>query len=551
MRNPGHQRRPQRAPRHVARVQVEAAEHHPRAIRQRDHGLAQTAIGPADRRRDVEDGGHAAQQRERQDRPSAANRQVHADRERAGKCGDAEPHDCVRHRRQVVGIEHPVRAHPRIEVFVEGLDADDRKHHAGKAAPEDRRIEPAGHRVGPRGAQQVWKQSGIEKKPVAHHAEHVQEPPELRSRRAESRMGRRGQRWTHWCSVEVLSGSVARSCTNCATRGSCHARWKFSQISCERMRAQVAADERQRVDQLDQPVGEHDQQRGRVMQPVAQLFEQTHLVEMHAHPAAILVGLRVQRPEERFVLRLGRREQMPGLDRIAGVHRAAGVEAVGAELVRHVHRGADFMDVEARRRIVDLDRNAGGAQIARAVERRVEFPAHAHLVEGFARGAVEAHLHRLHAEALQTLAVGRREEVTVGLDLELAAARADVFDHLEEMRMDHRLAARERQVRDLLVQQLREHAEDLLAAQLVAKRLARAALLDAMQAREIAFVGDLPRDVERRTQVSGLGGRRRRRGNDRRCGRLRGHGAVPSSRPFWRRSAMNASTSRSTAPSAS
>ena len=77
----------------------------------------------------------------------------------------------------------------------------------------------------------------------------------------------------------------------------------------ERMRAQVAADERQRVDQLDQPVGEHDQQRGRVVQSVAQLLEQSHLVEMHAHPAAILVGLGVQRLEERFVLRLGRRSR--------------------------------------------------------------------------------------------------------------------------------------------------------------------------------------------------------------------------------------------------
>ena len=94
----------------------------------------------------------------------------------------------------------------------------------------------------------------------------------------------------------------------------------------------------------------------------------------------------------------------------------------------------------------------------------------------------------------------------------------------------------------LLIQQLGEHAHDLLPAQLVAKRLARAALLDAMQAREIAFVGDLPRDVERRTEVSGLRRRRRLGGDDRRrVGRHGAHGAVPSSRPLSRRSAMNAS----------
>src|SRR4030095_13323667 len=249
----------------------------------------------------------------------------------------------------------------------------------------------------------------------------------------------------------------------------------------ERMRAQVAADERQRVDELDQPVGEHDQQRGRVMQPVAELFEQSHLMEMHAHPAAILVGFRVQNLEELFVLRFGRREQVPRLDGFGGVHRAAGVEAVRTELVRHIHGTAYFMDVEARRRIVDLDRNPGGAQVARAVERGVELPADAHFVEGFAGGAVEADLHGFHAETLEALAVFRREEVTIGLDLELAAAHADIFDHLEEVRMDHGLAAGERKIGYLLVQQLREHAQDLLAAQLVTERLTGAALLDAMQ----------------------------------------------------------------------
>ena len=114
--------------------------------------------------------------------------------------------------------------------------------------------------------------------------------------------------------------------------------------------------------------------------------------------------------------------------------------------------------------------------------------------------------------------------------LSCAAARADVFDHLEEVRMDHRLAARERQVRDLVVHQLFEHSEDLLAAQLVLERLAGAAFLDAMQAREIALVGDLPRDVERRAQVSGLGGAGVVAGC-RRCGRSLSR-RRSSSRPF-------------------
>ena len=103
------------------------------------------------------------------------------------------------------------------------------------------------------------------------------------------------------------------------------------------------------------------------------------------------------------------------------------------------------------------------------------------------------------------------EVVAVGLDLELAAARADVLDHVEEARMDHRLAAREREVGDLVVHQLLEDAEDLLVVELVVKRLAGPAFLDAVQAREVALVGDLPRDVERRAEVARLGGGRRRR----------------------------------------
>ena len=76
IRKARHERRQERAPGHRAGVKIDAAEHHPRSVRQRDDELAQAAIGPADRRRDVEDRGHAAQQREQQDRPAAAVREV-------------------------------------------------------------------------------------------------------------------------------------------------------------------------------------------------------------------------------------------------------------------------------------------------------------------------------------------------------------------------------------------------------------------------------------------------------------------------------------------
>jgi hypothetical protein len=111
-------------------VQVEAAEHHPRPVRERDDELAQAAVRPADRRRHVEDRRHAAEQREGEDRPAADERQVDADRERAGERGDAEPEHRVGHRRQVGRVEDAVGAHPRVEVLVERLDADDREDDA-------------------------------------------------------------------------------------------------------------------------------------------------------------------------------------------------------------------------------------------------------------------------------------------------------------------------------------------------------------------------------------------------------------------------------------
>src|SRR4029079_5709573 len=128
---------------------------------------------------------------------------------------------------------------------------------------------------------------------------------------------------------------------------------------------------------------------------------------------------------------------------------------------------------------------------------------HPHAVEGFARCSVDAELHRLHTETSKPLAVGGRQIVYVGLDLELRVACADVLDHFEEMRMEHRLTARERQIRHLERQKLIEDPEQRGFVELAAKSLAGAAFLDAMQAREIALVRDLPCDVERCREIFG------------------------------------------------
>ena len=192
-------------------------------------------------------------------------------------------------------------------------------------------------------------------------------------------------------------------------------------------------------------------------------------------------------------------------------------------------RAASWMLKAAGEKLISIGTPAA-REVADALDGLVELAAHAHAPEGRADGAVEAHLHRLHAQVLQARAVLRREVVAVGLDLELAAARGDALDHLEEVRVQHRLAAGEREVRDLVVHQLVDHAEDLVAAELVRERLARPALLDAVQAGEVALVGDLPRDVERRGEVFRVGGSRRSTFDQALVAQLGDEGAAPRAR---------------------
>ena len=138
--------------------------------------------------------------------------------------------------------------------------------------------------------------------------------------------------------------------------------------------------------------------------------------------------------------------------------------------------------------------------------------------------------------------------VAVRLDLELPALAADVLDHLEEQRMEHRLPARERQVGNVGSIIWSQHAEDLLPVELVAERLAGAAFLDAVEAGEVALVRDLPGDVERRAEIA----------SDSVAASLRYRRTAAAAadvavcfrildQPLRRRSAMKATTSRSIA----
>ena len=57
---------------------------------------------------------------------------------------------------------------------------------------------------------------------------------------------------------------------------------------------EVAADERQGVDELHQPVREHDEERGRMLEPVAQFLEKPGFVKIDAHAPVVFLRLRVQ-----------------------------------------------------------------------------------------------------------------------------------------------------------------------------------------------------------------------------------------------------------------
>ena len=134
----------------------------------------------------------------------------------------------VGHRRQVRGIEDAVGAHPRVEVLVERLDADDREHDADEAAPEDRarRTRRRWRRPTPRRA----GRAAARRRGRSGSAPCRQTRSSRCARRARRRRPRRSARLRDrpiGAACDVLPGSAARSSTNCATRGSCQARWKL------------------------------------------------------------------------------------------------------------------------------------------------------------------------------------------------------------------------------------------------------------------------------------------------------------------------------------
>src|SRR5262249_46523709 len=97
-------------------------------------------------------------------------REVDADHKRASERGHPEPQHTIPHWRHVSGVEHAVRAHPRIEVLVERLDADDGEHDASEATPEGGSVERAADGVGPGRAEEIRQGARLEGKPVTDHA---------------------------------------------------------------------------------------------------------------------------------------------------------------------------------------------------------------------------------------------------------------------------------------------------------------------------------------------------------------------------------------------
>ena len=197
----------------------------------------------------------------------------------------------------------------------------------------------------------------------------------------------------------------------------------------QRLEAKISAHERQGVDELDQSIGKHDQQRGRMLQigsatPRAALTRENRRACGRGTHRSFRAGM----SKKASYCRLRQFQVPPCFDGIARVHRAAGVEAVGTQLEGQVDCGADFMGVEVRGREIDLDRGrprCGGCarpplsgrnspRTRMRLKVRLEAPSRLTCTALTPR--------RLHA-----FAVFGGQVVAVGLDLELRAARADVL----------------------------------------------------------------------------------------------------------------------------
>src|SRR6185295_17685957 len=118
---------------------------------------------------------------------AAAPCEIDADAKRAGEREYAEPERDDRDGREIGRVEDSIRAHAGVEIFIEGLDADDGEHDACEPVPEDRAVELAFDRVRPRSAKQIRKQAGIQKESVAYQREHAEQPPRRRSFAASAR----------------------------------------------------------------------------------------------------------------------------------------------------------------------------------------------------------------------------------------------------------------------------------------------------------------------------------------------------------------------------
>ena len=269
-----------------------------------------------------------------------------------------------RDRRHVGGIEDAVGAHARVEVLVEGFDADRpraprRRGRSRRSARRRRRRwrrprrRRAGREAGPRRGR-----SGSA--PARRRAAGAATPSGRRAGRSAARRSDVHPLVQRFACCRDRRRARRRSC---ATRGSCQARRKLAQTCASGSLPQVAADEGQRVDELHQAVGQHDQQRRRMLRGGSAA---PRAAPPRGSSRACARGTRgawrasVRKYSTYCVV--GHREVAPGLDRVAGEHRAAGVEAEAPSSKARSTMRVGLVDVEARRREVDLDRHARGAR---------------------------------------------------------------------------------------------------------------------------------------------------------------------------------------------
>ena len=224
----------------------------------------------------------------------------------------------------------------------------------------------------------------------------------------------------------------------------------------------------------------------------------------------------VEEPVVEALLLVGRGMQLVPDVRAASGGTQAGEAELGAQAVGHRQVLVELVDVVARHD--DRQLEACHARLGEALhgaDRRRERALPADGVVDLGRGAVEADLHVDVVARRQARGDGRGEARAVGRELHADVVLGGVRHEVEEVGADGGLSATDVDVEDLHALELVDERPALGGGELTGVAAARAG--EAVDARQVAGVGQLPGQTDRRVEPrleevdeAGGGGARRR-----------------------------------------